>query len=149
MLYIATDHAGYELKNKIVNFLKERNIEITDIWPYEYDAVDDYPDFIIPAAEKVGESPDENRAIILWWSGQWEAIAANKVDWVRAVVYYGWPEEIITLSRIHNNANILSLWARFTDEENIFKSILLWLDTDFLDEERHVRRINKISNYEK
>ncbi len=105
-------------------------------------------DFILPAAIKVWEDPLNNKAIILWWSWQWEAIIANKVEWVRAIVYYGGPKDIITLSKLHNNANILSLWARFIDKKDIFNVIDLWLNTDFKDEERHVRRINKISEFE-
>lgn len=148
MIYIATDHAWFELKNKIVDFLKSKNIEVTDMWPYKYDALDDYPDFIIPAAQKVWEKPEENRAIILWGSGQWEAISANKVKWVRAAVYYWWPVDIVNLSILHNNANILSLWSRFIDEDEILSTILLWLSTDYINEERHTRRIEKISTFE-
>ncbi len=148
MLYLASDHAGFELKQDIANFLKQADSEFIDIGPFTYDALDDYPDFIIPAAEKVGQNPDKNRAIIFGASGQGEAMAANKVKGVRAAVFYGGSEKIITLSKIHNNANILSLGAKFMDKEKAQKIIKLWLNTNFTNEARHLRRINKISRFE-
>jgi ribose 5-phosphate isomerase B len=147
MIYIATDHAGYELKNMIVDFLRENGHEVEDVGPHEYDAKDDYPDFIIPAAEKVAADPD-GRGIVLGGSGQGEALAANKVKGIRAALFYGGNEDIVKLSREHNNANVLSLGARFLDEETVKRVILLWLEEDFPNEERHVRRLKKISEYE-
>ena len=97
MIYIATDHAGFETKNAIVEFLKNSGIECKDIGPFEYDSQDDYPDFIIPCAEKVAEDLGNNLGIILGGSGQWEAIAANKVAWIRATIHYGGDKEILTL----------------------------------------------------
>jgi len=149
MIYLASDHAGYELKEIIINYLKSKNIKFEDIGPFEYDALDDYPDFIIPCAEKVASDLENNLWIVLWWSGQWEAIAANKVKWIRAVVYYWGPKDIIQLWKVHNNANILSLWARFIDKKDIPDIIDLWLSTKFENKERHVRRINKILDFEK
>jgi len=148
MLYLASDHAGLELKQDIAAFLKQANIEFIDIGPFTYDALDDYPDFIIPAAEKVAAKPNINRAIILGASGQGEAMTANKVSGVRAAVYYGGPEEIITLSKIHNNANILSLGAKFLSRDEAREIVKIWLNTDFANEARHVRRLSKISKYE-
>ena len=147
MIYLASDHAGFELKNNIIKFLKDNGIDCKDMWPYNYDALDDYPDFIIPCAEKVAENP-ENLWIVFWGSWQWEAIAANKVKNIRAALYYGWNLDIVKLSKVHNNANILSIWARFVNLEEAKKAIMLWLETNFLNEERHVRRINKIYDYE-
>jgi len=148
MLYLASDHAGFELKQDIAAFLKQTNIEFIDLGPFSYDQLDDYPDFIIPAAEKVAAKPEKNRAIILGASGQGEAMTANKVKGIRAAVFYGGPEAIITLSKIHNNANILSLGAKFMDKEKAQKIIKLWLNTNFTNQARHLRRINKIANYE-
>ena len=148
MIYLASDHAGYELKNEIGEFLKEMNLEFEDVGPHTYDAQDDYPDFIIPAAEKVAEKPLENKAIVLGGSGQGEALAANKVKGVRAALYYGGPKDIITLSRVHNNANVLSLGARFLTMDEIKDVIKLWFDTDFTKEERHARRLQKVLDYE-
>lgn len=81
-------------------------------------------------------------------SGQGEAIAANKVKGVRAIVYYGGPDDILVLSRVHNNANVLSIGARFLSKKQVKEIIKLWLKTDFPKEKRHLRRILKISSYE-
>ena len=148
MIYLATDHAGFELKEEIKKFLIAEGHEVTDVGALEYDEMDDYPDFIIPAAEKVAEDPVNNRGIILGGSGQGEAIAANKVRGIRAAMYYGVKEDIVKLSRTHNNANILSLGARFVEPEEAKKIIKMWLATEFINEERHVRRVEKISEYE-
>jgi ribose 5-phosphate isomerase B len=145
MLYLASDHAGYELKKKIAEFLTREGIPFEDIGPNTYNESDDYPDFIIPAAKKVAENP-ENKGIILGGSGQGEAIAANKIKGIRAAVYYGGSKDIITLSREHNDANILSLGARFLKEDEAIEAIKLWLKTPFSKEERHKRRIEKINN---
>jgi len=148
MLYIASDHAGFELKKKIKSFLKSIDINFVDIGPLKYDAQDDYPDFIIPAAEKVGKNPSKNKAIILGKSGQGEAIAANKVKGVRAALYYGGPKDILLLSKTHNNTNIISIGTSFINEKELFKAIQTWLKASFSKEKRHVRRIKKITNYE-
>lgn len=147
-VYLATDHAGFELKNKIKDFLEKEGYEVTDCGPFAYDKDDDYPDFIKLAAEKVSGDPEGSKGIILGGSGQGEAIVANKFPNVRAVVYYGGPQEIITLSREHNDSNILSLGARFVDE-SIFPLLKKWLDAPFPAEARHVRRIEKIKQLEK
>lgn len=140
-IIIATDHAGFELKEKVKAFL-EGDHEVEDMGSFEYDKNDDYPDFIKPAAEKVTE--ENCKGIIFGWSGQGEAIAANRIKGARAAVYYGGNMEIIKLSREHNDANILSIGAGFVDEEEAKKAITLWLETKFLGEERHKRRIDKI-----
>ncbi|MBN2111991.1 RpiB/LacA/LacB family sugar-phosphate isomerase [Candidatus Woesearchaeota archaeon] len=147
MIYLASDHAAFKLKESIKEFLKESKIEFEDIGPNEFDKEDDYPDFIIPCAEKVAQN-QENKGIIMGGSGQGEAIAANKVKGIRAAVYYGGSEDIITLSKTHNNANILSLGARFLSAEDAKKAVKLWLDAEFSNEERHLRRICKIRDYE-
>jgi ribose 5-phosphate isomerase B len=143
-IYLATDHAGFELKEKIKHYLKEQGYEVSDEGAFAYNETDDYPDFIKMAAKQVASNPDESRAIIFGGSGQGEAVVANRLRGVRAAVYYGGNEEIIQLSRLHNNANVLSLGARFVTEEEARRVIHLWLSTDFSGEERHVRRINKI-----
>lgn len=148
MIYLASDHAGFALKERVKKFLEGKNIEYEDIGPGSYDEKDDYPDFIIPAAKKVSGGAD-NRGIIFGGSGQGEAIAANKVYGVRAAVFYGGPDDIIRLSRSHNDANILSIGARFVKPEDAIKAIDLWLHTSFRSEERHERRITKISAFEK
>ena len=141
-IHIATDHAGLELKNTIKNFLKEKGHDVTDHGAHEYDALDDYPDFIFPCAKAVSADSDR-RGIILGGSGQGEAMAANRLKGVRAAVFYNGPEDIIKLSREHNNANILSLGARFMEESEIFAIIEMWLKEPF-GGGRHQRRIEKL-----
>lgn len=147
-IYLASDHRGFNLKEKIKLWLPEWGHEAEDMGPYEFDPMDDYPDFISKAAAKVSEDPENNKAIILGGTGQGEAIVANKFPGVRAVVYYGGLEEIVILSKEHNNANILSMGASFLDEFSARAMIKLWLDTGFHSEERHERRINKIKEIE-
>ena len=141
-IHLATDHAGLELKEKVKLYLINYDYEVIDHGAYEYDALDDYPDFIFPCANAVSNDP-ESKGIILGGSGQGEAMAANRVKGVRAAVFYNGPDEIIKLSRQHNNANILSLGARFMSEEEMYKIIEVWLSTDF-ESGRHQRRIEKL-----
>lgn len=146
-IHIGSDHAGFDLKNAIIRFLEQKHYEVVDHGAYEFDAEDDYPDFILPVAIAVAEDKD-TRGIILGGSGQGEAMVANRVQGVRATVFYGEPEysdeSIITLSRQHNDANILSIGARFVTEEEALEAIDMWLETSFSNEERHARRIAKI-----
>ena len=107
-IHLATDHAGLDLKNSIKDHLIDNGHNVTDHGAYEYDALDDYPDFIFPCARAVASDPS-SRGIILGGSGQGEAMAANRIKGVRAAVFYNGPNEIVKLSREHNNANILSL----------------------------------------
>ena len=141
-IHIATDHAGLDLKNIIRDYLISKGYEVTDHGAHEYDALDDYPDYIFPCAKAVA-SDLESRGIILGGSGQGEAMAANRVKGVRAAVFYNGPAEIVKLSREHNNANILSLGARFMTEDEIYGVIEMWLDEPF-GGERHQRRIDKL-----
>lgn len=148
MIYLACDHAGFELKEKVKEFLQKGGYQVKDFGAFDFDKNDDYPDFISQAAQVVSKDP-QNKAIIFGGSGQGEAIVANKFKNVRAVVFYGQREEIIKLSREHNDANVLSLGARFLSEEEALGAIKSWLETPFTNEERHVRRINKIKEIEK
>ena len=141
-IHIATDHAGLDLKNIIRDYLISKGYEVTDHGAHEYDALDDYPDYIFPCAKAVA-SDLESRGIILGGSGQGEAMAANRFKGVRAAVFYNGPVEIVKLSREHNNANILSLGARFMTEDEIYGVIEMWLDEPF-GGGRHQRRIDKL-----
>ena len=141
-IHLATDHAGLELKNALKNHLINNNYDITDHGAYEYDALDDYPDFIFPCANAVA-SDLSSRGIILGGSGQGEAMAANRIKGIRAAVFYNGPIEIVKLSREHNDANILSLGARFMNEKEIYDVIEIWLEAPF-DGGRHKRRIGKL-----
>lgn len=147
-IYLGTDHAGFELKEKLKIFLLELGYEIEDLGNFVYDEQDDYPDFILPLARRVAESTtvvdSGNKGIVIGGSGQGEAMAANRIKGIRAAVVYNYNEDIVRLSREHNDANILSLAARFLSEEEAKKIVKLWLETDFSEEERHKRRILKI-----
>ena len=144
-IYIGTDHAGFEFKESLVEFLKVQGHDIDDMGAHSYEALDDYPDFVHPVAVAVA-GDTESRGIILGGSGQGEAMCANRIKGVRAAVYYGGPFDIAVLSREHNDANILSLGARFIDEDEAKKVVRVWLETPFGGEEKHARRIWKIDN---
>jgi ribose 5-phosphate isomerase B len=145
MIHLASDHAGFELKEKLKIYLGGLGYEIEDHGPVSFNAEDDYPDFIRLAAVAVAKNTDDV-AVVLGGSGQGEAMVANRISGVRATVFYGGARghEIIKLSREHNNANILSLGARFVSEEEAKAAVKLWLETPFMNEDRHTRRINKI-----
>ena len=145
MIYIGSDHAGYELKEKIKIFLTEHGYKTLDKGAHKFDNEDDYPDFIIPVAEAVSKNPD-SFGIVLGGSGEGEAMSANRIEGVRAAEYYGGDPEIVKVSRLHNNANILSLGARYISEDDAKEAILLFLETKFKEEERHVRRIKKLES---
>jgi len=147
MIYLGTDHAGFELKEEIKKYLQEQGKEIEDLGAFELNPDDDYPDFIRPVAEAVANDPERSRGIILGGSGQGEAIAANKIKGVRAAVYYGGNLNIVKLSRQHNNANILSLGARFLTKEQALEAVKLWLETPF-EGGHHERRVLKIEKLE-
>ena len=147
-VYLASDHAGFELKEKVKEFFKKEGYEVEDCGAYKYDKDDDYPDFISKAAQAVSNDPQNSKAIILGGSGQGEAIVANKFPNVRAAVYYGKVLEIPKLTREHNDSNILSLGARFLTDEEAFAAVKLFLQTPFSKDPRHLRRIDKIRNYE-
>ena len=143
IIYLATDHAGFNLKEKIKKFLTELGYETQDFGAFVYDEKDDYPDFVKLAAEAVAKDPENSRAIVLGGSGQGEAMVANRYKGVRAAVLDKYDADIIKLSREHNNANVLSLGARFLKEEEALSAVKLWLETPFTGEERHKRRIAK------
>ena len=142
-IFIGSDHAGFELKNTLKEYLHDLGHDVRDMGPKEYNPDDDYPDFIIPVAKEVSHDPSRLMGIVIGASGQGEAMCANKVYGIRAAVYYGGNKDIIRLSREHNDANILSLGARFLNPEDAKSVTKLWLDTKFSGEERHRRRIQK------
>ena len=144
MIYLASDHRGFKLKEKIKQWLMEWGYQVEDKGAHSYEAHDDFPDFVAQAAEKVSQDPANSKAIILGASGQGEAMLANRYKGVRAAVYYGGPEEIITLSRKHNDANVLALGASFLNEETAHRVIKRWLETPFSEDQRHKRRIKKM-----
>lgn len=142
-IYLASDHAGYELKNTLAAFLKAEGHTVEDCGPHAYIESDDYPDTVRPCAQKVAQNKG-SFGIVLGKSGQGEAVVANRVQGIRAAVYYGKNPEIISLSRQHGDTNVLSLGAGFLTEEEAKEAVRDWLATPFSGDERHVRRIQKI-----
>lgn len=145
-IYLASDHAGFELKEKVKEHLLSKNYEVVDEGAFLFDKDDDYPDFISKAAEKVSQDQD-SRGIIFGKSGAGEAIVANKFKNVRAVL--GFSKDNVRLSRQHNDANILSFGSEFVDLEKAKELTDIFLNTPFSNEERHKRRIEKIEEIEK
>jgi ribose 5-phosphate isomerase B len=158
-IYFASDHAGFEMKNELLKFVGGLGYETEDCGAYELNQEDDYPEFIKKAAKAVSEKPDDAKAIILGGSGQGEAMVANKFPNVRAAVYFGCNCEndsscqcgsckcsldTVKLSREHNDANVLSLGARFLSLDEAKDAVKQWLETPFSGEERHIRRITNI-----
>src|SRR5207244_3378467 len=127
-IFLASDHAGFELKTALVDFLMAAGHEVEDMGPPRFNPADDYPNFVLPCARKVATTAG-SRGIVVGLSGQGEAMAANRIKGARAAVYYGGPSEILKLSRAHNDANILSLGARFVSVEEAKQALTLWLST--------------------
>jgi ribose 5-phosphate isomerase B len=144
-IVLAADHAGFELKEEVKRSLLELNYEVKDFGAFEYKSTDDYPDFINPAAQFISENND-TIGVIFGGSGQGEAMAANRFKGVRASVFYDGPDEIIDLSRLHNNANVLSFGSRFIKSERAIELIKQWLSVEF-EGGRHQRRIEKLDSH--
>ena len=162
-IYLASDHAGFQLKQELIPFIKNLDFrhEVEDLGPLKFDENDDYPDFMAPLAKKIQAEPAA-RGIIIGGSGEGEAMTANRFKGVRAAVFYGEhtpiqyvdmtsrpskdPYEIVKLARLHNDANILSIGARFATSAESKMAVQLFLETKFTNEERHVRRIKKIDS---
>mgnify|MGYP003395523589 CR=1 FL=1 len=141
-VYFASDHAGFELKSRLIEHVKEMGHEVKDFGAHSFSAEDDYPDFVTPCAEAVA-ADKSSFGIILGASGQGEAMCANRIKGVRASVFWGGATALVALTREHNDANILSLGARFIAEEDAYAAVDLFLATPFSNAERHVRRIEK------
>jgi ribose 5-phosphate isomerase B len=162
-VFLGTDHAGLEFKDKLFSYLKEEGYDVEDCGPDHFDPDDDYPDFIGAAAKKESEN-EGSMGIVMGGSGQGEQMAANKYKGVRCALFYAKaspskavdvsgkqsddPFEIIKLTRQHNNANMLSLGIRFLNDEDAKQAVKLFLETPFKGEERHQRRIDKIAKIE-
>lgn len=144
-MYLGSDHAGYELKNHLVEWLTAVGHEPVDCGPHICDAQDDYPPFCLRAAERTAADPG-SLGIVIGGSGNGEAIAANKVNGVRAAL--AWSEQTAALSREHNNANVVSIGARMHTQDEATRFVEVFLTTPFSGDERHVRRIDMLSDYE-
>ncbi|MDT0342775.1 ribose-5-phosphate isomerase [Streptomyces litchfieldiae] len=144
-VYLGSDHAGYELKAHLVDWLKDHGHEPVDCGPHTYDAQDDYPPFCLRAAERTAADP-EALGIVIGGSGNGEAIAANKVTGVRCAL--AWSEETARLGRQHNDANVLSVGARMHTLDEATSFVAVFLATPYSGEERHSRRIRMLDAYE-
>ncbi len=146
-IYIGSDHAGFQMKGELISFLSEQGFQLYDCGPEEYNHGDDYPDYIPNVAEQVS---NDTRAmgIIIGFTGQGEAMVANRFPHVRCAVYYGGSKHVLTLSRQHNDANVLSIGSNFVTTQEAKEAVLLWIRTEFSGDERHVRRIQKIEKYD-
>jgi len=157
-VYVATDHAGFTYKNELVPYVRALGHDVEDCGALVMDEADDYPQFIAVAAKKLSADAlagTASRALLLGGSGEGEAIVANRFKGVRAVVYYGQPRkipttgserelDIVALTREHNDANALSLGARFLSIDEIKEVVRIWLERPFSNAERHARRIKAI-----
>lgn len=144
-IYLGTDHAGYELKESLKRWLLELGHEVEDMGAYSFDPEDDYNEPVGRVAHNIVEN-EGSLGIILGGSGQGEAMAANRTKGVRALVFYGGDLDIVRLGREHNNANVLSLGARFLSEGEARNAVRAWLETPFSGEVRHVRRNEKLDH---
>ena len=144
-VHIGGDHAAFELHQELLTFLADEGHEVVDHVPFEYDAVDDYPVFVIRAAQAVAADPG-SRGIVLGGSGNGEQMAANKVAGIRAALCYN--ADLARLAREHNDAQIISMGGRMQPVEESKEMVRVFLATEFTGEERHQRRIDMVSAFE-
>ncbi|WEV79524.1 ribose-5-phosphate isomerase [Janibacter cremeus] len=144
-VHIGGDHAAFELHQELLTFLAAEGHEVTDHGPLEYDAVDDYPVYVLRAAEAVASDPG-SRGIVLGGSGNGEQMAANKVAGIRAALCYN--AELARLAREHNDAQVLSMGGRMQSLAEAKEMVQVFLATEFTGEDRHQRRIDMVSAYE-
>lgn len=144
-VHLGSDHAGLELKDHLLGWLTDQGHEAVDHGPFVYDAVDDYPPFCLRAAVAVAGEQD-SFGVVIGGSGNGEQMAANKVRGIRAALV--WSEEIATLAREHNDANVISVGGRMHTIEQVTRFIEVFLETPYSNEERHTRRIGMLADYE-
>jgi ribose 5-phosphate isomerase B len=145
-VYLGSDHAGFELKNHLVNHLEKQGHEVTDIGPHVYDAADDYPAFCVETARRV-VADEGSLGLVIGGSGNGEQIAANKVPGARAAL--GWKPEIAQLAREHNHAQLLGIGARMHTVEEAVAIVEVFLATKPSPDARHQRRIDQLLEYER
>lgn len=144
-VHIGGDHAAFELHQELLTFLEAEGHQVTDHGPFTFDALDDYPVFVIRAAQAVAADPG-SRGIVLGGSGNGEQMAANKVAGIRAALCYN--TELARLAREHNDAHILSMGGRMQSVDAAKEMVRTFLITEFIGEERHQRRIDMVSAFE-
>lgn len=144
-VHIGSDHAGLELKDHLLGWLRDKGHEAIDHGPFVYDAEDDYPVFCLRAAEGVVADPG-SVGVVIGGSGNGEQIAANYVKGIRAALV--WSDETAALARQHNDANVISVGGRMHTVEEMTRFIDIFLTTAFTGEERHVRRLAELAHYQ-
>ena len=149
IIHLATDHAGFEHKQSVLQWLKDEGFEVVDHGAATFESEDDFTDYISKAALAVSKDPVNSRGVIFGGSGQGEAMIANRYPHVRSAVFYGGDEKIVKLSRIHNDSNIISIGARFVDLDITKKVIWDWLKTKTSADEKYSRRNKKIESLTK
>lgn len=142
MIYLASDHGGFELKNKLINFLQNENLEIQDFGPTSFDENDDYPDYIIPTMKELQNNPN-NLAVILCKNGVGVSMLANKFKNIRCVL--GFNVKQVQKAKTDDNTNVLALPADYIDESLAIKIVGTWLGTEFSNQKRHIRRLSKVA----
>jgi RpiB/LacA/LacB family sugar-phosphate isomerase len=145
-IFIAADHNGFKMKGEIAKWLEEEGHTVTDMGPNKLDQADDYPDFGFKVAETVAQDTQNNFGILVCGSGVGMSVVADKVKGVRAALIHD--PEIARVAQKDDDINVLALGASFIDLENAKEVISAWLSTPFSAEERHVRRVKKITDYE-
>ncbi|MEK7145079.1 MAG: RpiB/LacA/LacB family sugar-phosphate isomerase [Patescibacteria group bacterium] len=157
-VYFAADHAGFALKNALIEHVRTRGYDVEDLGAFSLDPDDDYPDYVTPLAKRVASEAD-SCGIFASGSGQGEAMCANRIPGVRAAVFYGEMKvttaleiegghsedgyDAVRLPRRHNDANVLSIGARFVSGEEADEAVRIFLDTPFSGSPRHARRLSK------
>jgi ribose 5-phosphate isomerase B len=144
-VYLGSDHAGFELKSVLAEWVTQAGHEVTDCGPASYRDDDDYPPYVMRAAAAVAANPG-SLGIVIGGSGNGEQIAANKIHGIRAALV--WSEETARLARLHNDANVLSLGGRMHPVEDAIAFTRVFLQTPFSGEARHARRLALITTYE-
>lgn len=145
MIYLGADHRGYELKEQLKKLLADDGFEITDLGNDHLDPQDDYVDFAAKVAESTAQFP-ENRGILLCGSGAGVDMVANKIEGIRSALVFDEPRAI--QARQHEDANVISLPADTLDTETAFKIVKAFLTTEFSNDPRHVRRLEKMEEVE-
>lgn len=145
MIYISSDHGGFELKKHLIDFLEKENINVIDMGPEELNEDDDYPDYVIPTMEKIQQ--DKNSVgIVICRNGAGVSILANKFKGIRAAL--SWNPEHAKTTKLDDNTNVLALPADYIDKDTAIKTLATWLATEFSWEQRHARRLTKVEEFE-
>ena len=146
MIYLATDHRGFKLKEELKRYLIEQGHEVEDFGAFEYKKDDDYPDFAVAVAEKVAENPEAHKGILICGSGHGMDMVANKFKGIRAALCFN--RQVAVQSRAHEDANVLILASDWLDPADTKDIVTVWLGKQFDGAERNIRRLGKIREVE-